>query len=86
LARIALRTDAAVVPGFTIWVRAAEVSGCDSIPAVKLDPDRAPGTDIVANTRQFTKIIEDLCAAVSRTVVMGAPEVEDAAAGEKGLY
>ncbi len=59
LARIALRTDAAVVPGFTIWD--------ESLGKYRLRFDRALElirtgdleADIVANTQMFTKVIED---------------------------
>ena len=62
LARIALRTDAAVVPGFTIWDKKAGKYVLRFDPAVELI--RTPGAngnneaDIVANTALFTSIIE----------------------------
>lgn len=59
LARIALRTDAAVVPGFTIWD--------ESLGKYRLRFDRALELvrtgdlerDIIANTQMFTKVIEE---------------------------
>jgi Kdo2-lipid IVA lauroyltransferase/acyltransferase len=59
LARIALRTDAAVVPGFTIWDPALRKYRLRFDPAVELIRTGHPEADIVANTQQFTKIIED---------------------------
>src|SRR5437588_506867 len=59
LARIALRTDAAVVPGFTLWAPALGKYRLRFDPALKpirTDDDEA---DIVANTAMFTKVIED---------------------------
>lgn len=59
LARIALRTDAAVVPGFTIWDPALRKYRLRFDPAAKLVRTGDDDADIVANTAMFTKIIED---------------------------
>src|SRR5450755_1071473 len=59
LARIALRTDAAVVPGFTIWDPVLRKYRLRFDPAVNLMRTGDRDADIVANTAQFTKIIED---------------------------
>ncbi len=59
LARIALRTDAAVVPGFTIWDPALRKYRLRFDPAAKLIRTGDDDADIVANTAMFTKIIED---------------------------
>ena len=59
LARIALRTDAAVVPGFTIWdskLRKYILRFDSAVELVRTGDDQA---DIVANTAKFTKVIED---------------------------
>lgn len=59
LARIALRTDAAVVPSFTIWdptLRKYRLRFDPPLTLVRTGNDEA---DIVANTQLFTKIIED---------------------------
>ena len=59
LARIALRTDAAVVPGFTVWdskLRKYILRFDAAIELVRTGDDQA---DVVANTAKFTKIIED---------------------------
>ena len=59
LARIALRTDAAVVPGFTIW---GEESGKYRLrfdPELELIRTGDLESDIIANTQRFTKVIED---------------------------
>jgi Kdo2-lipid IVA lauroyltransferase/acyltransferase len=60
LARIALRTDAAVVPGFTVWDKKRRKYILRFDPAVELirtnnDDNEA---DIISNTAKFTKIIE----------------------------
>ena len=59
LARIALRTDAAVVPGFTIWDPALRKYRLRFDPAVELIRTGDDDADTAANTQLFTKIIED---------------------------
>jgi KDO2-lipid IV(A) lauroyltransferase len=59
LARIALRTNAAVVPGFTIWDPALGKYRLRFDPAVELVRTGDQESDIVANTQKFTKIIEN---------------------------
>jgi len=59
LARIALRTDAAVVPGFTIWDEALGKYRLRFDPALELVRTGDLEADIVANTQKFTKVIED---------------------------
>jgi KDO2-lipid IV(A) lauroyltransferase len=59
LARIALRTDAAVVPGFTIWDSALGKYRLRFDPAINLVRTGNDDADAVANTALFTKVIED---------------------------
>lgn len=59
LARIALRTDAAVVPGFTIWDETLGKYRLRFDPALDLIRTGDLEADIVANTQIFTKVIED---------------------------
>jgi KDO2-lipid IV(A) lauroyltransferase len=59
LARIALRTDAAVVPGFTIWDKSLRKYRLRFDPQVELVRTGNLEADIVANTQKFTKVIED---------------------------
>jgi KDO2-lipid IV(A) lauroyltransferase len=59
LARIAQRTSAAVVPGFTVWdskLRKYILRFDPTVELVRTGDDQA---DIVANTAKFTKVIED---------------------------
>ena len=59
VARVAMRTDAAVVPAFTIWdpvLRKYRVHFDPAIPLVRTGDDEA---DVVANTAKFTKVIEE---------------------------
>ena len=59
LARIALKTDAAVVPGFTIWDKELGKYRLRFDPALKLVRTGSLEADIAANTQMFTKVIED---------------------------
>ena len=59
LARIALHTDAAVVPGFTIWDPALRKYRLRFDPPLKLIRTGSEEEDIVANTALFTMTIED---------------------------
>jgi KDO2-lipid IV(A) lauroyltransferase len=59
LARIALRTEAAVVPGFTVWdpkLRKYVLRFDAAVELVRTGDDQA---DVIANTAKFTKVIED---------------------------
>ena len=58
LARIALRTDAAVVPGFTLWDPVLRRYRLRFDPAVKLVRTGDNDADIVTNTQIFTNVIE----------------------------
>jgi KDO2-lipid IV(A) lauroyltransferase len=59
LARIALRTDAAVVPGFTLWDPVLRKYRLRFDPALQLKRTGNNEADILANTQLFTKVIED---------------------------
>lgn len=59
VARVALKTDAAVVPGFTIWDPGLKKYRLRFDPPVKLVRSKDREADVVANTAAFTKIIED---------------------------
>ena len=59
IARIALRTDAAVVPTFTIWDDALGKYRLRFDPALELVRTGDQEADIIANTQIFTKVIED---------------------------
>ncbi|MGA9792483.1 MAG: lysophospholipid acyltransferase family protein, partial [Terriglobales bacterium] len=59
LARIALKTGAAVVPGFTVWDSKLRKYILRFDPAVELVRSSDNEADIVANTAGFTKVIED---------------------------
>ena len=59
LARIALRTDAAVVPGFTVWEQELGKYVLRFDPALELVRTGNDQADVTANTALFTSVIED---------------------------
>jgi KDO2-lipid IV(A) lauroyltransferase len=59
LARIALRTDAAVVPGFSLWNSKLRKYVLHFDPAVELIRTGDDQSDVIANTATFTKTIEE---------------------------
>jgi KDO2-lipid IV(A) lauroyltransferase len=59
LARIALRTGAAVVPGFLFWDTAQKVYRLRFEPAVELARSDNEEADVRENTARFTRVIED---------------------------
>ena len=59
LARIALRTDAAVVPGFLSWDPQRRKYRLRFEPAVELARTGNEESDVIENTSRFTRVIED---------------------------
>jgi Kdo2-lipid IVA lauroyltransferase/acyltransferase len=59
LARIALHTDAAVVPGFLAWDDSLRKYRLGFQPAVELSRTGDDEADILENTERFMRIIED---------------------------
>jgi KDO2-lipid IV(A) lauroyltransferase len=58
VARVALRTQAAVVPAFTIWDERMARYRIRFDPALKLVETGDDNADAMANTAMFTKVIE----------------------------
>lgn len=86
LARIALRTDAAVVPGFTIWDEALGKYRLRFDPAVELVRTGELEADIVANTQKFTKVIEDYVRKYPEQWLWVHRRWKTRPEGETGLY
>ena len=86
LARIALRTDAAVVPGFTIWDSELGKYRLRFDPALELIRTGDQEADIVANTQMFTKVIEDYVRKYPDQWLWVHRRWKTRPAGEKGLY
>jgi Kdo2-lipid IVA lauroyltransferase/acyltransferase len=86
LARIALRTNAAVVPGFTIWDETLGKYRLRFDPAVELVRTGELEADIVANTQKFTKVIEDYVRRYPEQWLWVHRRWKTRPEGEKGLY
>jgi Kdo2-lipid IVA lauroyltransferase/acyltransferase len=59
IARVAMKTDAAVVPAFTIWDPVLRKYRVHFDPAVALIRTGNHEADVIANTAKFTKVIEE---------------------------
>jgi KDO2-lipid IV(A) lauroyltransferase len=86
IARVALKTDAAVVPGFTIWDPQLKKYRLRFDPAVKLIRTKDREADVVANTALFTKIIEDYVRRYPDQWLWVHRRWKTRPPGEKGLY
>jgi KDO2-lipid IV(A) lauroyltransferase len=60
LARVAMKTGAAVVPAFTIWDDQLRKYRVEFEPAIKLVKTGDPDADVLANTALFNKALEDI--------------------------
>jgi Kdo2-lipid IVA lauroyltransferase/acyltransferase len=86
IARVALKTDAAVVPGFTIWDPALKKYRLRFDPAVKLIRTADREADVIANTALFTKIIEDYVRRYPEQWLWVHRRWKTRPAGERPLY
>jgi len=57
--RLALRTDAAVVPGFLLWDASRRKYRLRFEPAVEISRTSNEEADVRENTQRFTRVIED---------------------------
>jgi KDO2-lipid IV(A) lauroyltransferase len=60
IARVALHTDAAVVPGYAVWDPAIRKYRLRFEPPVELIRTGDSERDVAENTQKFTKVIEDI--------------------------
>jgi Kdo2-lipid IVA lauroyltransferase/acyltransferase len=86
LARIALRTDAAVVPGFTLWDPVLRKYRLRFEAAVKLIRTQDEEADVIANTALFTSIIEDYVRRYPDQWLWVHRRWKTRPAGEKSIY
>ena len=86
LARIALRTDAAVVPAFTIWDAELGKYRLRFDPAVELARTGDLEGDIKANTQRFTSIIEEYVRKYPEQWLWVHRRWKTRPPGEKALY
>jgi KDO2-lipid IV(A) lauroyltransferase len=86
LARIALRTDAAVVPGFTVWDAALGKYRLRFDPALALIRSGDLEADITANTQLFTQVIEQFVRKYPDQWLWVHRRWKTRPSGERGLY
>jgi KDO2-lipid IV(A) lauroyltransferase len=86
IARIALRTDAEVVPTFTIWDESLGKYRLRFDPALYLIRTGDQEADIVSNTQLFTKVIEDYVRKYPEQWLWVHRRWKTRPEGEKGLY
>ena len=86
LARIALRTDAAVVPGFCVWDKKLGKYRLRFDPAVELVKTGNEEADIVATTARFTAKIEEFVRKYPEQWLWVPRRWKTRPEGEKGLY
>ncbi len=60
VARVALRTGAAVVPGFLVWEPAEKQYVLHFLPALQLVDTGDADSDAITNTQLFTRTLEDI--------------------------
>jgi KDO2-lipid IV(A) lauroyltransferase len=86
LARVALHTQAAVVPAFTIWDKKLARYRIRFDPALKLVSTGNAESDAIANTAIFTKVIEDYARKYPEQWLWVHRRWKTRPAGEKSLY
>jgi KDO2-lipid IV(A) lauroyltransferase len=86
LARIALRTDAAVLPGFLSWDDALRKYRLRFEPAVALARSEDEEADVVENTARFTQVIEAYVRAHPDQWLWVHKRWKTRPAGEKTIY
>jgi KDO2-lipid IV(A) lauroyltransferase len=86
IARIALRTDAAVVPGFLCWDYDRKVYRLQFQPAVELVRTGDEEADVVENTARFARVIEDCIREHPDQWLWVHKRWKTRPAGEKSIY
>jgi Kdo2-lipid IVA lauroyltransferase/acyltransferase len=86
LARIALRTDAAVVPGFLWWDQQRRKYRLRFEPAVEISRTGDEEADVVENTARFTHVIEEQVRAHPEQWLWVHKRWKTRPLGEKPLY
>ena len=86
IARVALHTDAAVIPGFAIWDESIRKYKICFQPALQLVRSNDPAADIRSNTALFTKVIEEYVARYPEQWLWVHRRWKTRPAGEPSLY
>ena len=86
MARMAMRTDAAVVPGFCLWdpvLGRYRVRFEPAVPTIRTGDEEA---DMVANTAAYTKVIEDYVRRYPEQWLWAHRRWKTRPAGERPMY
>ena len=86
IARVALHTDAAVVPGYAIWDEASGKYRLRFEPPVELIRTGDTERDVFENTQKFTKVIEEIIRKNPEQWVWVHGRWNTRPAGEPSLY
>ncbi len=86
IARVALHTDAAVVPGYAIWDGSSGKYRLRFEPPVELIRTGDTERDVFQNTQKFTKVIEDIIRKYPEQWVWVHGRWNTRPAGEPSLY
>jgi KDO2-lipid IV(A) lauroyltransferase len=86
IARVALHTDAAVVPGYAWWDEAIRKYRLRFEPPVELVRTGDAGADIRVNTEKFTRVIEEFARSHPDQWLWVHARWKTRPAGEKPLY
>jgi len=86
IARIALRTDAAVIPGFLSWDAARRKYKLRFEPAVELSRTGDEQADVLENTQRFTRVIEEYVRAHPGQWLWAHKRWKTRPPGEKSIY
>jgi len=86
IARVALHTDAAVVPGYLVWDETIGKYRLRFEPAVELARSGDAERDVVENTQRFTKVIEEIVRAYPEQWVWVHARWKIRPEGEREIY
>jgi Kdo2-lipid IVA lauroyltransferase/acyltransferase len=86
IARVALHTDAAVVPGYAIWDESSRKYRLRFEPPLELIRTGDTERDVLENTQKFTKVIEEIIRKYPEQWVWVHGRWNTRPAGEPSLY
>ena len=86
LARVALHTDAAVVPGYAYWDAGVRKYRLRFEPMVELSRSGDTERDVLVNTQKFAKVIEEIVRKYPKQWVWVHARWKTRPPGEAGLY
>ena len=86
IARVALHTDAAVVPGYAVWDESLGKYRLRFEPALELVRTGDTEKDVVENTARFAKVIEEIIRKYPDQWVWVHARWKNRPKGEKPIY